>query len=74
MKRRRTIPATYTVMITRSGKDPMLFSVSAIAVWLSIGAFVAVILLSFLLGWLQGQASGKRNTAYTLPARSSTIP
>ncbi len=65
MKRR--IPESYTVMIVRTDKEPTVFSIQPIAIWLSLASVFALLLASFLLGWSQGQSSSRRN-AMQFPA------
>lgn len=57
MKRR--IPESYTVMIIRTDKEPLVFSIQPIAVW-AVGASLAVlVVVSFMLGWSLGRSTQK---------------
>ncbi|MDX2228140.1 MAG: hypothetical protein NW220_00790 [Leptolyngbyaceae cyanobacterium bins.349] len=58
---RRRIPDAYTVMIARTDKEPKIFSVQPIALWISLLSLMTLLLAAFLLGWSQGQSSARRS-------------
>lgn len=57
---RRRIPDAYTVMIARTDKEPKIFLVQPIAIWISLLSVFTLLLASFWLGWTQGQSSPRR--------------
>ncbi|MDX2241821.1 MAG: hypothetical protein NW224_14135 [Leptolyngbyaceae cyanobacterium bins.302] len=67
------IPETYTVFIARTGKEPKVFLVSPIALWIPVASLVTLILVSFLLGWFLGQSSTKRSSLQMPFVQSNNI-
>ncbi len=65
---RRRIPNSYTVMIAQTDKEPQVFSVSPIAIWLALASLLAMLGIAFLLGWHQGQSALKRPEARLSPS------
>jgi hypothetical protein len=67
----RRIPESYTLMIARTGRDPIVFYCQPIAIWLSIASLLAILGVTFFLGWSLGKASNRQAELFWPSTRST---
>ena len=60
----------YTVMIAQTDKEPMVFSIQPIAVWLMAGSLLTLLGFAFFLGWLQGKTTKRASLSMPSLAQS----